>query len=209
MRIMTGALTARDRQPIRPSANRRPAVRESFGPPPGSDRQMPTPHPPPVLMYTLAGCVHCRRTRRLLASLDIAYEERRLDGVAGFRALLAERTGGHTVPQIVIRGEPIGGASELARLQRRGVLPARVRGDAFPIEVRRRRLTPGRLLAAIVRRPRSARRAVWRHVGELRDADGRVIERPERAAGADTHARAADPPSGPAASGPRRGRSDP
>ena len=143
---------------------------------------MPTAHPHPVLIYTLAGCVHCRRARRLLARLDIAYEERRLDGGAGFRALLAERTGGYTVPQVVIRGVPIGGASELARLQRRGVLPARVRGDTFPIELRRRRLTPGRLLAAIVSRPRSAREAVWRHSHELRDADGRVVVRDELAA---------------------------
>lgn len=130
----------------------------------------------PVLMYTLAGCVHCHRARRLLASLDIPYDERRLDGVAGFRALLAERTGGWTVPQVVIGDEPVGGASDLARLQRRGVLLARIRGDTFPVEVQRRRLTPGRLLAAILTRPRRARHAAWRQIRELRDADGRVVE---------------------------------
>jgi len=49
-----------------------------------------------------------------------------VDGVTDFRGLLAERTGGRTVPQIVIRGEPVGGARDLARLQRRGVVRARV-----------------------------------------------------------------------------------
>ena len=167
---------------------------------------MRAPHPNPVLMYTLAGCIHCQRARRLLASLDIPYDERRLDGVAGFRALLAERTGGWTVPQVVIGGEPVGGASDLARLQRRGVLLARVRGDTFPIEVQRRRLTPGRLLAAILTRPRGARDAAWRQIGELRGADGRVVERPELAAAGDAQGVVADQKT---ESLPRRARSDP
>jgi len=138
---------------------------------------MRTPSPLPVVIYTLGGCVHCARARRLLASLDIPFDQRRLDGVADFRALLAERTGGWTVPQVVIRGEPVGGASDLARLQRRGVLLARVHGDTFPIEVERRRLALGRMLAALVTGPRGARRVAWRHSRELRDADGRDVER--------------------------------
>lgn len=170
---------------------------------------MRTLPPFPVVMYTLGGCVHCHRARRLLASLDVQYDERRLDGVAGFRVLLAERTGGWTVPQVVIRGEPVGGASDLARLQRRGVLLARVRGEAFPIEVQRRRLTPGRLLAAIVTRPRGARRAGWCQICELRDADGHVVERHELTAAVDAHAVAADRTAWPAESLPRRARSDP
>lgn len=123
------------------------------------------------------GCVHCARARGLLQRLEITFEERRLDGVTEFRGLLAERTGGWTVPQVVIRGEPIGGASDLAGLQRRGVLLARVHGDCFPVTVLRRRLAPGRMLVALVTRPRSARRAAWRRILELRDRDGRVVER--------------------------------
>jgi len=119
-------------------------------------------------MYTIGGCVHCARARGLLQRLEIAFEERRLDGVTEFRGLLAERTGGWTVPQVVIRGEPIGGASDLARLKRRGVLLARVEGDMFPVAVCRRRLAFGRLLVALVTAPRSARRAAWRQIVELR-----------------------------------------
>ncbi len=128
-------------------------------------------------MYTIGGCVHCARARGLLQRLEIAFEERRLDDVTEFRGLLAERTGGWTVPQVVIRGEPIGGASDLARLKRRGVLLARVEGDMFPVAVCRRRLAFGRLLVALVTAPRSARRAAWRQIVELRDRDGRVVER--------------------------------
>lgn len=130
----------------------------------------------PIVMYTIAGCVHCTRARALLQRLDIPFEERRLDDVPEFRGVLAERTGGWTVPQIVIRGEPIGGASDLARLQRRGVLLGRIRGDVFPIAVPRRRLSFGRLLVALMTAPRSARRAVRREIVELRDRDGRVVE---------------------------------
>jgi len=160
-------------------------------------------------MYTLGGCVHCQRARRLLASLDIPYDERRLDAVADFRQVLVERTGGATVPQVVIRGEPIGGASDLARLLRRGVLLARVNGDTFPIEVERRRLTPHRLLGALVTRPSGARRAAWRPSRELRDADGNVVERHALSCAAGTDVDVADQPTGPAESLQRHARSDP
>ena len=41
-----------------------------------------------------------------------------------FRELLLERTGGFTVPQILIDGEPIGGYVELWELDRAGGLDA-------------------------------------------------------------------------------------
>jgi glutaredoxin 3 len=137
---------------------------------------MNTP-PASVVLYTLGGCGHCTTARRLLQRLDIPFEEHHLDGVTDFRGLLVERTGGWTVPQVVIGGEPIGGASDLARLQRRSVLLARVNGDAFPVAVVHRRLAPGRMLAALLTRPSGARRAAWRDSVELRDRDGRVVQR--------------------------------
>ncbi len=133
---------------------------------------------PAVVMYTLRGCVHCTRARGLLRRLDIRFEERPGDGVTDFRGLLAERTGGWTVPQIIIHGEAVGGADDLARLQRRGVLRSRVDGDAFPVAVVRRRPAPRQLLAALLTRPSSMGRAAWRQTVEWRDADGRVVERP-------------------------------
>lgn len=132
---------------------------------------------PPVLLYTLAGCIHCVSARRLLRALDIPFEERAGDGVPGFRALLAERTGRRTVPQVLIRDEPIGGASDLARLERRGVLMARVSGQPFPVARVRRRLSAPRLVAAAATAPFGGRCSPWRHVLELRDRDGRLVER--------------------------------
>ena len=132
---------------------------------------------PPVVMYTLAGCPHCTRARAILTRLAVPFEERAGDGVPRFRALLAERTGGWTVPQIVVRGEPIGGAAELARLERRGVLVALVDGEPFPVARVRRRLSLPRLATTIAAAPFGGRCSPWRHVVELRDRDGRLIER--------------------------------
>lgn len=78
----------------------------------------------------------------------------------------------------MIGDEPIGGARELARLQRRGILAARVGGEAFPVCVARRRLSVrGMLVALATGRGGDLRRAAWRDVVELRDRDGRVVER--------------------------------
>jgi len=132
---------------------------------------------PTVVMYTLRGCRHCATARGLLKRLDLAFEERPVDGVTDFRGLLAERTGGRTVPQIVIRASRSAARAISPRLQRRGVLRARVNGDAFPVAVVRQRPAPGRLLAALLTHPASAGRAAWRQSIELRDAAGRVVER--------------------------------
>lgn len=163
---------------------------------------------PTVVMYTLAGCVHCARARALLQRHQIAFEERRLDGVPEFRGLLAERTGGWTVPQVVIRGEPIGGASDLARLKRRGVLLARVGDDSFPVAVVRRRLAVGPMLVALVTRPRDVRRAAWRHTLQLRDRDGRVVERRALSSADEASAVPADRTDAATESFQRRTRSD-
>jgi len=167
---------------------------------------MNTP-PASVVLYTLGGCGHCTTARRLLQRLDIPFEEHRLDGVTDFRGLLVERTGGWTVPQILIGGEPIGGASDLARLQRRGVLLARVNGDTFPVAVVRRRPAPGRMLAALLTRPGGARRAAWRDSVELRDRDGRVVERRAPSPVDDARTATADQASAPIESSRRRTRS--
>jgi glutaredoxin 3 len=62
------------------------------------------------------------RAKALLDSRGIAYEEINLDDDPGFRATLNELTGGWTVPQILIDDRPIGGYTELWRLDREGRL---------------------------------------------------------------------------------------
>ena len=79
-----------------------------------------------VLLYTTRWCGYCVRAKALLDSKGIEYEEVQLDDNPGFRRELHELTGGWTVPQIVIDGTPIGGYTELWRLDKSGQLDARL-----------------------------------------------------------------------------------
>ena len=113
-----------------------------------------------VTLYTLSGCPHCVRARRQLARHGARPSEVCGDGDPAFRERLLELTGGTTVPQIVIDGAPVGGADDLARLDRRGVLAARLERRDFPRPVLRRRMLP------------------WRWAVDLRDADGQTVATP-------------------------------
>ena len=73
-------------------------------------------------MYTTRWCGYCVRAKTLLDSHGLEYEEINLDGDPGFRQRLLELTGGWTVPQILVDGEPIGGDTELWALDKRGGL---------------------------------------------------------------------------------------
>ena len=75
-----------------------------------------------IRMYTTEWCGYCVRAKTLLESRSIPFEEISLDDDPGFRRRLVELTGGWTVPQIVIDGRPIGGYTELWRLDRSGAL---------------------------------------------------------------------------------------
>jgi glutaredoxin 3 len=75
-----------------------------------------------IQMYTTAWCGYCVRAKALLDARGLAYEELSLDGDPSFRRRLLELTGHWTVPQILIDGEPIGGYTELAELDRAGKL---------------------------------------------------------------------------------------
>ena len=73
-------------------------------------------------MYTTEWCGYCVRAKALLRGKGLEYEEIVLDDDPGFRQRLFDLTGGWTVPQIVIDGTPIGGYTELWRLDRSGEL---------------------------------------------------------------------------------------
>jgi glutaredoxin 3 len=75
-----------------------------------------------IQMYTTRWCGYCVRAKVLLDSRGLRYEEISLDDDRAFRQRLEELTGGWTVPQILIDGEPIGGYTELWRLDREGGL---------------------------------------------------------------------------------------
>jgi glutaredoxin 3 len=73
-------------------------------------------------MYTTEWCGYCVRAKALLDSKGIEYDEIRLDNDPQFRQKLLELTDGWTVPQILIDGRPIGGYTELWRLDKSGSL---------------------------------------------------------------------------------------
>jgi glutaredoxin 3 len=75
-------------------------------------------------MYTTRWCGYCVRAKALLDGKGIPYDEVSLDDDPAFRQRLLDLTGNWTVPQILIDGEPIGGYTELWRLDRDGGLDA-------------------------------------------------------------------------------------
>ena len=75
-----------------------------------------------IQVYTTRWCGYCVRAKALLEARGYEYEEVSLDDDPAFRQRLFELTGGWTVPQILIDGSPIGGYTELWRLDRAGAL---------------------------------------------------------------------------------------
>jgi glutaredoxin 3 len=79
-----------------------------------------------IVVYSTRWCAYCVRAKALLDDKGIPYEEVLLDEEPEFRKRLFELTGGWTVPQVVIDGEPVGGFAELWRLERSGALAERI-----------------------------------------------------------------------------------
>ena len=75
-----------------------------------------------VRIYTTRWCGYCVRAKALLESKGLAYEEINMDDDPAFRRKINELTGNWTVPQILVDGRPIGGYTELWRLDRAGRL---------------------------------------------------------------------------------------
>src|SRR5438270_5977440 len=75
-----------------------------------------------IQMYTTRWCGYCVRAKTLLQGKGIEFDEISLDDDPAFRQKLHDLTGGWTVPQILIDGRPIGGYTELWRLDRDGRL---------------------------------------------------------------------------------------
>jgi glutaredoxin len=109
----------------------------------------------------------------LLRRREIAFTEIRGSGRPAFRRELLELTGRPLVPQIVVDGLPIGGASDLARLDRRGALAPLVDRQPFPRATVTRRLSPTGLAAALV----GGACGPWRYAVEIVDREGRVLQR--------------------------------
>lgn len=81
---------------------------------------------PKVEIYTQPYCPYCTRALRLLRGKGVSFEEISAPHGTPERAEAIRRSGGTTVPQIFIDGEPIGGSDELIALEEAGELDGRL-----------------------------------------------------------------------------------
>jgi glutaredoxin 3 len=76
-----------------------------------------------VEIYTTMFCPFCYRAKSVLANKGVDFIEYDVGGSSQARQKMTERAEGrHTVPQIFINGEGIGGSDDLAELERTGKL---------------------------------------------------------------------------------------
>lgn len=84
----------------------------------------------PVTLYTKTYCGYSKRAKALLSEKGVDYDDIDVTEDEARFAEMQERAGGATtVPQIFIRGQHIGGFSELAELDERGELDS-LQGDS-------------------------------------------------------------------------------
>ena len=75
-----------------------------------------------IKIYSTSWCPSCRAAKSLLESKGIAFEEINIEDAGMSRELLAEMTGGYSVPQIIINGSSIGGFDKLVMMNQSGQL---------------------------------------------------------------------------------------
>ena len=75
-----------------------------------------------VVMYRTRFCPYCTRAAMLLKGKGVDFREIDVSNDPDTRERLLKETGSHTVPQIFINGESVGGFDDIASLDRRGAL---------------------------------------------------------------------------------------
>jgi glutaredoxin 3 len=81
-----------------------------------------------ITIYTRPLCIWCFRAKRLLRRHGLTFEERDAQHEAT-RAMLLERTGRRTVPQVFIDDRSIGGFEDLRALAKTGALSSIVESN--------------------------------------------------------------------------------
>ncbi|GGE45991.1 glutaredoxin 3 [Primorskyibacter flagellatus] len=76
----------------------------------------------PVVIYTTPICGYCAAAKRLLDSKDVEYTEIDVMTDATKKQEMMQRAGRHTVPQIFIGDNHVGGCDDLYALERSGKL---------------------------------------------------------------------------------------
>lgn len=81
-----------------------------------------------VEMYTKKFCPFCVRAKHLLDKLGVDYTQIPIDGDNSLREHMISIAGGHTVPQILINGQAVGGCDDLYALHSAGNLEPLLNG---------------------------------------------------------------------------------
>jgi glutaredoxin 3 len=79
-----------------------------------------------VVVYTKSYCPYCDRAKALLQRKGAKYEEISVESDEKIYSELKQKTGLMTVPQIFINDELIGGYTDLAALDQKGLLDAKL-----------------------------------------------------------------------------------
>jgi len=78
--------------------------------------------PADVAIYTTNYCPYCTRAKALLGKKGVPFTEIAVDDRADLRAWVAAASKQRTVPQIFINGQAVGGFTDIAALDQKGVL---------------------------------------------------------------------------------------
>ena len=73
-----------------------------------------------IVVYSTSGCGPWHNAKRLLKERGLNFTEVDIEEIGWSRDDLFKKTGGRTVPQIVIDGENIGGYDQLLILDKEG-----------------------------------------------------------------------------------------
>ena len=75
-----------------------------------------------IIIYGTTWCPSCVSAKRFFDEMNLSYDEINIEEENISREKLSEITGGHTVPQIVINDQCIGGFSDLLSINQSGKL---------------------------------------------------------------------------------------
>ncbi len=80
-----------------------------------------------IQIYTKSYCPYCDRAKALFKNKGVSYEEISVESDPEMYMQLKQKTGMMTVPQIFINDELIGGYTDLAALDQKGLLDPKLK----------------------------------------------------------------------------------
>jgi glutaredoxin 3 len=75
-----------------------------------------------VLLYTTEYCPYCQMAKQLLTKKKARFVEIDVGDRPDLRSWLLSASGQRTVPQVFINGQPVGGYTDLEKIDRQGKL---------------------------------------------------------------------------------------